>query len=148
LTLLCLDASVAIKLVLGGESLRAHARQLYADAAVAAATLIAPPVFESEVDSIVRARASSGRLSAVDAERAYSAIDRLVIEIRNPSGLRQRSREIAASFNQERVYDSTYAALAEISSCEFWTADRAFHDAVKDDLPFVRFLADYPLPDH
>src|SRR6266496_674231 len=107
-TLLCVDASLAIKLVVGGESLRAHARQLFADSALASGLLVAPPVFESEIDSIVRSRVFAGRLSSGDAQRAYSAIDRLPIDIRNPDGLRSRARQIANQFNQERVYDSTY----------------------------------------
>ena len=61
-------------------------------------------------------------------------------------GIRLRAREIARRFGQERVYDSTYAALAETRGCEFWTADYAFYMAVKDELAFVRFLAEYPLP--
>lgn len=142
---LCVDASLAIKLVLGGESLRAHARQLYKDAATASALLVAPPIFESEVDSVIRLRGFAKRLTSREADRAYEALDLLRVDIQNPEGLRRRAREIATRFNQERVYDSTYAALADIRGCEFWTADHAFYSAVKDELPDVRFLADYPL---
>ena len=35
------------------------------------------------------------------------------------------------------------AALAELHGCEFWTADKVFHDAVKSMLSFVRYLPDY-----
>jgi len=38
----------------------------------------------------------------------------------------------------------TYAALAELRGCEFWTADKAFYDAVKAVLSFVKYLPDYP----
>jgi predicted nucleic acid-binding protein len=41
------------------------------------------------------------------------------------------------------VYDATYAALAELSGAQFWTADKAFHDAVHRELKFVRFLPDF-----
>ena len=58
--------------------------------------------------------------------------------------MRQRAREIARQFNQRKVYDATYAALAELRGCEFWTADKVFYDAVKAGLPFVRYLPDYP----
>ena len=46
----------------------------------------------------------------------------------------RRAREIARQSNQERVYDSIYAALAELRGCELWTADKAFYDAVKSKL--------------
>jgi predicted nucleic acid-binding protein len=54
------------------------------------------------------------------------------------------ARTIARQFNQERIYDSLYAALAELRGCEFWTADKVFYDAVKSTLPFVKHLPDYP----
>jgi hypothetical protein len=45
---------------------------------------------------------------------------------------------------RKRVYDATYAALAELRGCEFWTADKVFYDAVKGVLVFVKHLPDYP----
>jgi len=57
--------------------------------------------------------------------------------------MRRRAREIAREFNQTKVYDSTYAVLAELRGCEFWTADKAFYDAVKDALSYVKYLPDY-----
>jgi len=48
---LCIDASVMVKLVLRGESHRIRARQLLRDCIVNNVMLIAPPFFESEVDS-------------------------------------------------------------------------------------------------
>jgi len=56
----------------------------------------------------------------------------------------KRAREIARQFNQPNIYDSLYAALAELRVCEFWTADKAFYDAVKARLSFVKYLPDYP----
>jgi predicted nucleic acid-binding protein len=38
---------------------------------------------------------------------------------------------MAERFNQRAVYDATYAALAELHGAEFWTADKAFYDAVR-----------------
>ncbi|MBT9159655.1 MAG: hypothetical protein DDT27_01164 [Dehalococcoidia bacterium] len=39
---------------------------------------------------------------------------------------------------------ATYAALAQLHSCEFWTADKTFYEVVKSALSFVRYLPDYP----
>jgi predicted nucleic acid-binding protein len=59
----------------------------------------------------------------------------------------RRAREIARQFNQERIYDPLYAALAELRGCEFWTVDKVFYDAVKSVLSFVKHLPDYqPFP--
>lgn len=54
-----------------------------------------------------------------------------------------RAREIARQFHQERIYDSLYAALAELYNCEFWTADRSFFEAVAPGLVYVKYLPDY-----
>jgi predicted nucleic acid-binding protein len=142
----CLDASVAAKLVLKNERFRTHARQLFADAASADGEFIAPPIFVTEIDSIVRRREHERELTTSDAQFMYRKIDEMDVTIVEPPGLRFRAREIAREFDQERVYDSTYAALAELRGCEFWTADRVFHNTVKKELPFVRYLAEYPIP--
>src|SRR3712207_9203819 len=38
--------------------------------------------------------------------------------------VRARARVIAEILQQPRVYDATYAALAEARGCLFWTADK------------------------
>jgi predicted nucleic acid-binding protein len=38
----------------------------------------------------------------------------------------------------------SYAALAELLNCEFWTADKVFYDTVNARLAFVKYLPDYP----
>ena len=140
----CVDASMIVKLVLRSESMRDKARRLVQDAGLTSTLLIAPPVFESEIDSIIRRRVHEGRLTEVQARLAYGLLDALPIRILNPPELRTRAREIAAQYGQRAVYDSTYAALAELRGCDFWTADKAYYDIVHADLPFVQYLADYP----
>jgi predicted nucleic acid-binding protein len=56
----------------------------------------------------------------------------------------RRAREIARQSQQSKIYDSLYAALAELRGCEFWTADKAFYDAVRAALSFVKYLPNYP----
>ena len=152
---LCIDASVVVKLVMSGESHRVTARRLLRDCIVNNVTLIAPPFFESEVDTAIRKRVHDGRLSLTDAKKAFAGLDRVTVQIFRPTNLRQRAREIAEQFNlrsersgeakrQITVYDATYAALAELHGCEFWTADKVFYDIVKAALTFVKYQPDYP----
>lgn len=140
----CVDASVMVKLALKGESYRAVARRLVRESVAAGIDLVAPPIFISEVDTAIRKRVYDGRLSQVDAQRAYAVLDRAPVQIVTHPNLRQRAREIAEQFNQRTVYDATYAALAELHGCEFWTADKVFHDAVTTMLSHVKYLPDYP----
>ena len=84
-----------------------------------------------------------GLLTAAKGKAAQALLDQAPIQIRTHPELRRRAREIAERFNQRMDYDATYAALAELSDAEFWTADKVFHDAVHRELKFVRFLPDY-----
>jgi predicted nucleic acid-binding protein len=105
--------------------------------------LIAPPLFESEVDSAVRRRVRRGEFTVAAAAAAQGLLDELPVDIVQDRNVRPRARQIASQFNQNQVYDATYAALAELRRCEFWTADRDFHNAVKNGLPYVRFVGEY-----
>ena len=68
----CVDASVVLKLVFKGEPHRATARRLLRDAIANDDLLIAPPFFESEVDSDVRKRVFEGTMTIAEAKRAYA----------------------------------------------------------------------------
>jgi predicted nucleic acid-binding protein len=139
----CVDANIAIKWVITDESFCTEARKLLRDAGIKDIDLIAPPIFISEVDSVIRKHVFYGRMSVIEARKAYSILDRLPVKIVDLYSVRQLAREIAEKFNQRAVYDATYAALAELRNCEFWTADKTFYDAVKTDLKYVRYLPDY-----
>lgn len=138
-----MDANVIVKLALKGEAYRSKARRLVKDCGASGTMMIAPPVFESELDSIIRKRVFLGWLTLAEAHLAYGVFDGTPVQSATHPDLRRRAREIAEQFNQKYVYDSTYAALAELRGCEFWTADKAFYDAVKSSLPFVKYLLDY-----
>lgn len=140
----CVDASIAVKWAVTGEPFRAKARAFLRDAGVSGTRLIAPPIFTSEVDSAIRKRVFDGKMTANEARKAYVILDATPVEIVDIPGVRQRAREIAELFNQRFVYDATYAALAELRGCEFWTADKTFYDVVKMALTFVKYLPNYP----
>lgn len=138
-----IDASVAIKWVVKGEPYRNKARQLLRDAKSKGIALISPPLLEYEVESALQYRLHHKRVSKKAVDASLTAFYAVGVQIISQSEMISRAREIARQFNQERVYDSIYAALAELRGCEFWTADKAFYDAVKSKLAFVKYLADY-----
>ena len=140
----CVDASIAVKWAVKGEPFRAKALAFLRDAGASGIRLIAPPNFISEVDSAIRKRVFNGRMSAAEAKKAYPILDAAPVEIVDMPGMLQSAREIAEQFNQRFVYDASYAALAELRGCEFWTADKEFYDAVRVKLTFVKYLPDYP----
>lgn len=92
---------------------------------------------------MLRRRVQRGYLTPTAGQAAQKLLNSLSVCILYDSNVRARARAIAEQFHQERVYDSTYAALAEQRGCEFWTADKAFYEAVKGRLAFVHFIGDY-----
>lgn len=140
----CIDASIAVKWAVKDEPFRSKTHELLRDAGINGIRLIAPPIFISEIDSVIRKRVFDKKMIAIEAQKAYAILDLAPVEIVNILCVRQRAREIAEQFNQRFVYDATYAALAELRNCEFWTADKTFYDEVKTKLTFVKYLPDYP----
>ena len=139
-----IDASIAIKWVVKNEPFRHKARQLLNDATIKGATLIGPPLLEYEVESNLQRRLQLRRATIGATDASLQAFYTVGVQVFSYPNMVRRAREIARQFGQERIYDSIYAALAEIRSCDFWTADKQFYDAVKSDLTFVKYLADYP----
>ncbi len=101
--------------------------------------------FESETDSILRRRVHLGTLTPEAAADALQVLDALQVEIIYDSGTRALARAIGERLNQVRVYDATYAALAQQRDCVMWTADERFYNSATNEgaggaLPFVRFI--------
>ena len=138
-----IDASVAIKWVVKGEPFRDKARQLLYDARSKGIKLIGPPLLEYEVESVLQHRLYSGRATIAAVDASLAAFYAVGVRIVTHPDMVCRAREIARRFNQGRIYDSLYAALAELRGCEFWTADKAFYEAVRSGLSFVKYLPDY-----
>jgi predicted nucleic acid-binding protein len=140
----CIDANIAVKWFIKGESFRQKALKLLRESQAVGMTLIAPTLFEMETDSVIQTRVVEGKTTPNVADQTLALLDTAPVAIVTHPQLRQRAREIARQFNQRKVYDATYAALAELRGCEFWTADKLFYDAVKSALTFVKYLPGYP----
>lgn len=140
----CIDANIAVKWFIKGEAFRRKALKFLRESQAAGITLIAPPLFEMETDSVIQTRVVDGRTTPAVADKTLALLDTApVVTVTDPR-LRQRAREIARQFHQRKVYDATYAALAELRGCEFWTADKVFYHAVKAVLSFMKYLPHYP----
>ena len=138
-----IDASVAIKWIVKGEPFRKQARRLLRDAHLSGIRLIGPPLLEYEVESVLQRRLQAGSVSRAAVDASLNAFYAVGIQIVTHPDLVRRARQLARESNQERIYDSVYAALAQLRGCEFWTADKRFYDAVKSRLLFVKLLNNY-----
>jgi predicted nucleic acid-binding protein len=142
MTEVCIDAGLAIKLVLQ-ESDSARADQLFAKWKAEETRLIVPAFAPAEIDSIIRQRVARGEITEEQAETYFQAAVGLPIEFPVEPTLRLHAWKIARQFSFVHVYDAVYLALAELRGCQFWTADRRLFDQVKNDLNFVRHVADW-----
>lgn len=139
------DACLSAKWVLP-EKFRLKARTLLNEWLSNGIQIYVPPLWENELDSILRERVWSAEMSQADADTAQAALDLVPVTVKHVSAVRQRSRAIAKQANQRRVYDSVYAALSENEGCELWTADYTFYKAVRGFLPLAKYLGNYKVP--
>jgi len=79
-----IDASVAVKWVMKGESYRRQARKLLRESLAAGIRLVAPPLFENEVESVIQEELFFRHISVADADRALRALDRTRVQIISP----------------------------------------------------------------
>lgn len=114
-----LDASTAAAFVLSDEDLHAAADACLAALQSQNVQLIAPPLFESEFDGILRRRVYTGKSTPQAAAAALHVVDGLQIEIVYDPATRVLARSIGERLNRMRVYDATYAALAQLRGCDF-----------------------------
>lgn len=143
--LICVDASIALKLVLPEHDSQ-RARALWGEWEREAAILIAPTLWGYEVTSVVRNRARRGLLPAGEEEAIITTLHRLPVQMLGPRGFHHRAWELAHRFDRPSAYDAHYLALAEIVGCRFWTADERLYNAVRGALDWVEWLGSYPSP--
>lgn len=135
--MIVIDASLVLKLFLN-EPDSAQFRRRWQQWEQGGEVLIAPPLFRSETLSVLRRSVYRGLLLSPEGDHAFAALEKLEVEIHEPPGLYRVAWELAGRFNRPTVYDCCYLALAAISGCDFWTADRRLVNAIGASLPWVR----------
>ena len=135
------DASLAFKWLVSeehSEQARAISRS-WANAGIQAA---APYLMPVEVTNALHRRVGRGELTVEDAVRLLKHLLASGIELRDEPALQVRALQLASQLRQGAVYDAHYLALAEILSCDFWTADERFYRAVVPVVANVRWIGD------
>lgn len=139
---LVVDASVAIKWLNPYESLADKANLIRDDYERGAVSLLVPAFWEYEVVNGLNKSVARGQLTEEEGQEAVTLMLTLAVE-KAPLPSPQESYALSRRY-QRSVYDSWYVHLAEQAGCEFWTADQKLYNALKDTLPWVQWLADYP----
>lgn len=137
----CIDANLALKLVLGEDD-SPRALMLWRDWIESETQIVAPPLLAYEVTSVLRSKVHRGVLTVAAGDEAFALIHTQGIAYLAPPALHRRAWELAKRFVRPNAYDAHYLALAEILDCPFWTADERLYNAVKEQLPWVRWLGE------
>jgi predicted nucleic acid-binding protein len=119
-----LDANIAVALFLPLPfSARARERIVVWDRT--GLELLAPTLFEYEINSVLHRAATTGLLTHREAKKAIQDAQALAVECVPPSPqLHDRAWYWADRLNHSKTYDAQYVALAELERSDFWTADR------------------------
>jgi predicted nucleic acid-binding protein len=141
--MICVDASVAFKLILDEEQ-SDRALALYQAALWADDPIVAPPLLMFEITNILRQRMRAPQpLSLIEASAFLDDFLDLRIAIRSPAGLHRQALILADDLGLPATYDAHYLALSKQLACDFWTADTRLIRQVQNTLSFVRWIGDY-----
>ena len=141
--MICLDASVAVKLILS-EEWSELALALYRATIRSGEPIVAPQLLWMEVTNTLRQRMRlPGGPSLAEASWLLDRFLALEITVLDPPGLHQRALALADGLGLPATYDAHYLALAERQGCEFWTDDRRLIRLVGNRLPYLRRIEDY-----
>lgn len=135
------DASVVLKWQLDDEEYIPQAIALrddfYLEGAIKA---IAPYLLTYE---IINGVATATRQKRIQSNMAIEAVSNLLaLGVEQMAVEPQRILELALQYNLS-AYDAAYLALAEAEGCELWTGDRPFYQAVRGELPWVKWIGDH-----
>ena len=135
------DASVSVKWINRAEVDADKAVQIWEAYEQGRLSFVLPVFWDYEVVNVINRTVNRGALSEEEGKEAVTLLLAVRAEkVPLPSG--QESYDLARRYRRS-VYDSFYLSLAEARGCLFYTADERLYNAVKDDLPFVRWLRYY-----
>ncbi len=142
------DASVAVKWVVS-EAFSDQANALLNRAANTRQPLLAPSLLPNEVTNAIYQRFRRGHLTASDADAAVAEAARLLrlgVVLRASTALPRQAYAFARTHRLTTVYDALYVVLAQRLNADLWTDDRRLLNVLGANIPWVRWIATYPLP--
>ena len=116
------------------------------DYAAEKVAFVAPTIWHYEVANIVNKAVGTRRLTEEEGYMAFQALQALDIEF-VPFPTPAEAYRLARMYRRS-VYDSLYLATAQSHQIDLWTGDRRLYNAVRQSLPFVKWIGDYVSPEH
>lgn len=141
--MICLDASVAAKLLLP-ESDSDQARALLTDTLAAGERVLVPVLLFSEVTNILVQQVRRGALTVERGQTHLAELFALPLTVISTPDLYTQAIAAAERFGIPSGYDAQYVGLAEWSGSVLWTADERLLNILSGKVAWVRPLRDYP----
>lgn len=136
-----IDASVVLKWQLNDEESIHQAIELRKDyCEEGIIRLIAPYLLIYEV---INGIATAMRKNRISLDKSFEALQSILttdVELKEVQPY--RVLELYQKYGIAS-YDAAYLALAEAEKCDLWTGDSAFYRAVKNELPYVKWIGNY-----
>ena len=124
-----IDASIALRWLLP-DALSAVCWKLFERAANSGTHIRVPTLWVYEMASGLSKAVFFESISPDEARKSLTQVFALGAETVEPTEpLSRQAFEWTLRLNRATSYDSYYLALAEMSGCEFWTADRRLYNA-------------------
>lgn len=139
------DASVALKWQFEDEEATGQATALLQDFVCGKNELISLALFTYEIINAINTAINKKRIGEEAGHRAINYLTSLGVELRSFGDLVGPTFFMARQYNLS-TYDCAYMALAEKEKCDFLTGDKKLFNAVKNRLPWVRWIGDYNSP--
>ncbi len=136
------DASLVVKWLVS-EIDSDRATQLLLDWARNGILIVAPIMILTEVSNVLHKKAQNQTVNIRDTRRLLDQLSNLLLL--DYIAMHERAIEMASFLGEQDAYDCHYLALAEHLDCDFWTADRAFHNAAQERFPRVRYIRHTPI---
>jgi predicted nucleic acid-binding protein len=135
----CIDASVAVKLVVQ-EPYSDRAASLWRGWIREDIERVAPSFFPFEVASTIRRKYVRRQLTEEEAEEAFEVFTALDFVVLEPKALLKEAWDMAKELGLPTLYDTAYLALAKLNNCEFWTADEALINSLQGKFSWVKWI--------
>ena len=136
------DASVALKWQFEDEEITDSATALLRDFVERRVDLITPTLFTYEIISAINTAINRKRIGEEAGHRAIVYLTSIGIELRGFEDLIGPTFYMARQYSLSS-YDCAYMALAEKEKCDLLTGDKKLFNAVRNRLPWVRWIGDY-----
>jgi predicted nucleic acid-binding protein len=143
---ICLDASVAVKLITWEEHSRL-ARRLFDQALDSADVVVAPDLLSYEIASALWQKVRRGAVDAPTGNDAMLVFRALPIQYLSAEDLALPAWDAARTLAIPSMYDAHYLAASQLTGAPLWTADRRLANTAADWSGELRLLG-RDAPDH